>query len=311
MERMKGMQHVVDRFQRALGVKISPCYEALLKHHHEQLSSDPLSEPGWIPGLGNADFAVGTTQTFRSMFPDFPKDWVIIGMEGQRTIEKIGEAIDVYVALDMRDDSVHLVDSLGQSWKGADHFRDWLAHKLARALWERTHDSHLFVIGDTSEAVVQRLREELVLWHRKGAAQLEGMLLLHRDREGKLTSKHVGHVDVKETAVGAIAGLLVGSLLLHPVLGAALGSLTGAAAGSSRFSLSHMGLDDEFIQQLACAVLPGTWALVVVVRHAKIRELTETLKKVGGTVLVTSLSKRGEERLRAALAASPSDGFAE
>ncbi|MGQ9484329.1 MAG: DUF1269 domain-containing protein [Desulfosoma sp.] len=302
------MQHVVDRFQRALGVKISPCYEALLTHHNEQLSSDPLFEPGWIPGLGNADFAVGTTQTFRAMFSDFPKEWVIIGMEGKRTIEKIGETIDVYVALDMRNDRIHLVDSLGKSWKGADHFRDWLAHKLARALWERTHESHLFVIGDKSEAVVQRLREELVLWHRRGVVQLEGMLVLYRDAQGKLISKHLQHADVKETAVGGIVGLLVGSLLLHPVVGAALGTLTGAAVGSARFSLSHVGLDDEFIQQLACAVPPGTWALLVVVRRAKIREMVETLKKVGGTVLVTSLSKRGEERLRGALAAAASDG---
>lgn len=301
------MRHVVDRFQKALGVKISPCYEALLTHHHEQLSLDPLFEPGWIPGLGNADFAVGTTQTFRAMFPGFPKEWIIIGMEGKRTVEKIGEAIDVYVALDMRNDTVYLVDSLGKSWKGADHFRDWLAHKLARALWERTHETHLFVIGDQSEDVVQRLREELVLWHRRGAVELEGMLLLHRDAQGKLTSKHVRHADVKETAVGGIVGLLVGSLLLHPVLGAALGTLTGAAAGSSRFGLSHVGLDDEFIHQLACAVPSGAWALVVVVRRAKIREMMEVLKKVGGTVLVTSLSKRGEERLRAALAAATSD----
>ncbi len=302
------MGRSVERFQKALGVRISSCYEALLTHHDEQLSTDPLSEPGWIPGIGNADFAVGTTQTFRTMFPDFPKDWVIIGMEGKRTLEKIGEDIDVYVALDMRDDSVHLVDSLGKSWKTAGHFRDWLAHKLARALWERTHDTHLFVIGDKTEATIQRLREELVHWHRKGAVHLEGMLILYRDLQGKLTLKPVQHVDIKETAVGSIAGLLVGSLLLHPVLGAALGTLTGAAAGSSKFSLSHVGLDDEFIKQLACAVLPGMWALVVVVRHAKIREMLETLKRVGGTVLVTSLSKRGEERLRAALAASSLNG---
>ncbi len=302
------MGRSVERFQKALGVRISSCYEALLTHHDEQLSTDPLSEPGWIPGIGNADFAVGTTQTFRTMFPDFPKDWVIIGMEGKRTLEKIGEDIDVYVALDMRDDSVHLVDSLGKSWKTAGHFRDWLAHKLARALWERTHDTHLFVIGDKTEGTIQRLREELVHWHRKGAVHLEGMLILYRDLQGKLTLKPVQHVDIKETAVGSIAGLLVGSLLLHPVLGAALGTLTGAAAGSSKFSLSHVGLDDEFIKQLACAVLPGMWALVVVVRHAKIREMLETLKRVGGTVLVTSLSKRGEERLRAALAASSLNG---
>ncbi|MEJ5347286.1 MAG: DUF1269 domain-containing protein [Desulfosoma sp.] len=302
------MSRFVERFQKALDVRISSCYEALLTHHDEHLSPDPLSEPGWIPGIGNADFAVGTTQTFRSMFPDFPKNWLIIGMEGKRTLEKIAEDIDVYVALDMRDDNVHLVDSLGKSWKTVGHFRDWLAHKLARALWERTHDIHLFVIGDKTEATIQRLREELVHWHRKGAVHLEGMLILYREQQGRLTLKPVQHVDIKETAVGGIAGLLVGSLLMHPLLGAALGTLTGAAAGSSKFSLSHVGLDDEFIKQLACAVLPGMWALVVVVRQAKIREMLETLKKVGGTVLVTSLSKRGEERLRAALAASFSNG---
>ncbi len=301
------MSDFAKRFQQVLGVRISQCYEALLSHHDEQLSADPLSEPGWIPGLGNADFAVGTTQTFRDMFPQFPRDWVIVGMEGTRTIEKINEPIDVYVALDVRDDSIHLVDSLGKSWKEADHFRDWLAHKLARALWERTNESHLFVIGDKTEAVIKALREQLVTWHRKGEVDIEGMLTVHRDAQGRLSFQHAQFSGLRETAVASIAGLLVGSLLFHPVLGAALGTLTGAAAGSSRFSLSHVGIDDEFVKQLACAVLPGMWALIVVLRRARVEAMVETLKKTGGTVLVTSLSKRGEERLRAALA-SPKDG---
>lgn len=294
------------RFQQVLGIRISECYEALLAHHNEQLSADPLSEPGWIPGLGNADFALGTTQSFRDMFPRFSPHWVIIGMEGKRTVEKINEQIDVYVALDVRDDSIHLVDSLGKAWKEADHFRDWLAHKLARALWERTHDSHLFVIGDKTEAVIHALREQLVAWHRKGEVDIEGILTLHRDAQGRLSLHHAQYSGLKETAVGSIAGLLVGSLLFHPVLGAALGTLTGAAAGSDRFSLSHLGIDDEFVKQLACVVLPGTWALIVVLRRAEVETVLETLKKTGGTILVTSLSRGGEERLRAALASRES-----
>ncbi len=299
---MRGtMSDFTKRFRQTLGVDISPCYEGLLAHYDEHLSADPLSEPGWIPGLGNADFAVGTTQSFRTMFPQFPKEWVIIGMEGTRTVEKIQEEVDVYVALDMRDDSVHFVDALGKSWKGADHFREWLAHKLARALWQRTHHSHLFVVGDKTEAVIQRLREELVAWHRKGALELEGIVVLHRDAQGRLSLKPVQHSGVTETAVGSIAGLLIGSLFFHPVLGAALGTMTGAAAGSARFTLSHVGIDDEFVRHLACAVLPDTWALVVIVRSAKIKEMIDALKKIGGTVLVTSLSARGEEQLRDAL----------
>uniref|UniRef100_A0A831ZYY9 DUF1269 domain-containing protein n=1 Tax=Desulfacinum infernum TaxID=35837 RepID=A0A831ZYY9_9BACT len=301
------MSEFAKRFQQVLGVRISPCYDALLTHHNEQLSADPLAEPGWIPGVGNADFAIGTTQTFREMFPQFSRHWLIIGMEGKRTIEKINEQIDIYVALDVRDESIHLVDSLGKAWKEADHFRDWLAHKLARALWERTHDSHLFVIGDKTEAVIRTLREQLVAWHRQEVVDIEGMLILHRDDQGRLSLQHAQYSGLKETAVGSIAGLLVGSLLFHPVLGAALGTVTGAAAAGRRFSLSHVGIDDEFVKQLACAVLPGMWALVVVLRHAKVKDMVETLRKIGGTVLVTSLSKRGEERLRAALASPGSD----
>ncbi|WP_448384035.1 DUF1269 domain-containing protein [Desulfosoma sp.] len=300
------MSEFAKRFQQVLGIRISPCYDALLTHHNEQLSADPLAEPGWIPGVGNADFAIGTTQTFREMFPQFSRHWLIIGMEGKRTIEKINEQIDIYVALDVRDDSIHLVDSLGKAWKEADHFRDWLAHKLARALWERTHDSHLFVIGDKTEAVIRTLREQLVAWHRQGVVDVEGMLILHRDDQGRLSLQHAQYSGLKETA-GSIAGLLVGSLLFHPVLGAVLGTVTGAAAAGRRFSLSHVGIDDEFVKQLACAVLPGMWALVVVLRHAKVKDMMETLRKSGGTVLVTSLSKRGEERLRAALASPGSD----
>jgi uncharacterized membrane protein len=295
------MTDLAKRFRKELGLRISPCYEALLKHHNEHLSPDPLTEPGWIPGVGNADFAIGTTQTFRSLFEDFPAPWIVIGYGGKKLIEKIGEEIDVYLALDVTDDSVHRVDSLGKRSPEAPHFRRWLAHMLARSLWERTHESHLFVAGASSEKAVKELRDRLMHLHREKALELEALAVLRRDSSGVLEVRHVHHVSVREAAAGGVAGFLLGSLLLHPVLGAAIGAAAGAVVGEEEFSLRHAGLEEDFIKELACTVLPDTWALLVLAKEVRIGPVLEELKGVGVKVLVTSLSKRGEERLREAL----------
>ncbi|SMC16698.1 Uncharacterized membrane protein [Desulfacinum hydrothermale DSM 13146] len=295
------MTDLAKRFHEELGIRISACYEALLQHHNSHLSSDPLTEPGWIPGLGNADFAIGTTQTFRSLFPDFPHHWIVVGYGGKKLMEKIGEEIDVYIALDVNDDSVHRVDSLGKQSPEAPHFRQWLAHQLARALWERTHRTHLFVLGARSEKAIQDVRERLVALHRQKALELESLVVLRRGDSGELKIEHVQHVGIREAAAGGVAGFLLGALFLHPLLGAAIGTVAGAAVGEEAFPLSHVGLEDDFIRELACTVLPGTWALLVVAQHLKVDLLGRDLKQVGVTVLTTSLSRRGEERLRQVL----------
>jgi uncharacterized membrane protein len=89
-------------------------------------------------------------------------------------------------------------------------------------------------------------------------------------------------------------GLLFGVLFFVPVLGMAIGAGLGALMGK----VEKSGIDREFQQQVRDMLEPGTSALFLVVEKITPDEAVEALRKYGGTVLKSSLSKEAEEELQ-------------
>ncbi len=106
------------------------------------------------------------------------------------------------------------------------------------------------------------------------------------------------------TAAGAITGgfwgALIGLLFLSPILGAAIGAGAGAVGGT----LSDIGIDDNFMKELAGTLQPGSSALFVLVRKMTPDKVLAQLQGMGGKVLQTSLSHEDEKKLQAALDAA-------
>jgi uncharacterized membrane protein len=71
----------------------------------------------------------------------------------------------------------------------------------------------------------------------------------------------------------------------------------GAASGA----LSDVGINDQFMKDLATNMQPGSSILFVLVRKATPDKVLEELKGTGGTILKTSLSHEDEAKLQAAL----------
>ena len=67
------------------------------------------------------------------------------------------------------------------------------------------------------------------------------------------------------TASGAVGGgfwgVLIGLIFMNPLLGLVVGAGAGAVAGA----LSDVGINDDFMKQLAEKLTPGTSALFVLV----------------------------------------------
>jgi uncharacterized membrane protein len=111
------------------------------------------------------------------------------------------------------------------------------------------------------------------------------------------------HQPVNLTASGALSGTFWGSLIglifLNPLLGAAIGAGAGALSGK----LTDIGINDQFMKELAATFKPGTSALFVLVRKSTPDKVLEGLHPFIGKakVLRTSLTKDKEEELRAAL----------
>ncbi len=141
------------------------------------------------------------------------------------------------------------------------------------------------------------VRLTLVKLQREYLIDMEDAVVAVKDEEGKIKL----HQAVNLTAAGAVSGgfwgALIGLLFLNPVLGAAVGASAGAASGA----LADLGIDNDFMKELAHGLQPNTSVLFVLVRKATPGKVVDEIKQYGGTVLQTSLSHEDEAKLQAAL----------
>ena len=157
--------------------------------------------------------------------------------------------------------------------------------------------SDLIVIGYPDETTAALAADEARALARDLIIQPDAIASIVRDTEGKY------HVHTSHHAVGAGAtwgmfwGLLFGLLFFVPVFGLALGAGLGALMGK----ITKSGINKEFQDQVRDLIKPGTSALFLMVEKVTPDKAVEAMRKYGGTVLKTSLSKQGEADLQAAL----------
>jgi uncharacterized membrane protein len=159
--------------------------------------------------------------------------------------------------------------------------------------------SDLVVISFPDEQTAFELRAELTRLQKEYLIDMEDVVVVTKDDKGKVKL----HQAVSLTAMGAVGGgfwgMLIGMLFLNPLLGAAVGAGAGALSGK----LSDIGVNDEFMKQLAQEFKPGCAAVFVLVRKATGDKVMEELKAFHGKgkVLKTSLNKDEEAALREVL----------
>jgi len=129
---------------------------------------------------------------------------------------------------------------------------------------------------------------------------LEDAVVAVKDARGKVKL----HQSVSLTAVGALRGsfwgTLIGLIFLNPLLGFAVGAGAGAISGA----LTDVGIDDDFMKELASNLKPESSALFVLVRSVTPDKVLEELTGTGGKILKTSLTHEDEAKLQVALSAA-------
>jgi uncharacterized membrane protein len=93
---------------------------------------------------------------------------------------------------------------------------------------------------------------------------------------------------------GAFWGLLFGLLFFVPILGLAIGAGLGALAGS----MSHYGIDDDFINNVRAEVIPGTSALFALTENAVVDRVADAFKDTNAKLIESNLSKEQEAELK-------------
>lgn len=155
----------------------------------------------------------------------------------------------------------------------------------------------LIVFAFPTQDGADAMRDALDELHAQQVLKLDDAAVVVRTDDGKVRIKQATDLVGMGALGGTIWGALVGLVFLSPWLGMAVGAVAGALAG--RFT--DIGIDDDFIHQLAEAVNPGQSALFLLIDNWDEPAVLAQLATFDATILRTSLPAAEEAQLRAAL----------
>ncbi len=156
--------------------------------------------------------------------------------------------------------------------------------------------SELVVIEFDDEQKAFEMRAALAKMQKEYLIQMKDIVVVTKNEKGKIRL----HQAVNLTAAGAIGGtfwgMLIGMIFFNPLLGAAMGAGAGALAGRLR----DIGINDDFMKEVAENLTEGTSALFILLRKVTSDKVLDRLKQEGfkGKVLQTSLTVDAEDELR-------------
>lgn len=143
------------------------------------------------------------------------------------------------------------------------------------------------VAAFTEEGAAAEALEELKEAKRERLIGIQAAAVLTKDAYGKLHIKETADMGGgKGAALGGITGAAIG-LIAGPalVVPAAVGALVGSLAAKWRDS----GFSDSRLRKLGEGLTPGSSAIVAVVEHTWVAEVSDELAREGGDLLTEAL----------------------
>lgn len=162
-----------------------------------------------------------------------------------------------------------------------------------------TDPNELLVVAFPGETRAAEVLQALQQLNHEHAVALHNAAIIVRHANGKSSFHETRDFDAKQGAVaGALAGGLLGLLKGNLVEGAAL----GAGAGFVASKVVDLGFKDDYLQELAAQLTPGTSAVVAVVGIEHADAAIQTLHHFqGGRILRTTLAPDVAQQIAAAL----------
>jgi uncharacterized membrane protein len=157
------------------------------------------------------------------------------------------------------------------------------------------------VVGVFTDALkAEQVRLDLLHMQKERLIELDEVVVAVRETTGKITLHHASHLSLPCALTGGFLGTLVGVILLNPVF-AVLGLAAGTALGAASCSLTDLGVDDKFVQDLGEHLKPGTSALFALAKGGGADKVVEKVNESGGGVFQTSISHTDQTKLQDAL----------
>ena len=163
--------------------------------------------------------------------------------------------------------------------------------------------SELVVITYDDVHQAEEVRIKLLKMQKDYLIDLEDAVIAVKDKKGKIKLRQMYDLTGAGAMSGGFWGILIGLLFMNPLLGFVVGSASGAVGGA----LSDVGIDNNFMKQLAANLQEGKSVLFVLVRKSTPDKVLAELRGAGGKIIQTSLSNEKEEELQAALDAAKAE----
>ena len=160
--------------------------------------------------------------------------------------------------------------------------------------------SDLFVVAFGDELKAERVRLDLLSSKRDHLLDVEEAVVVIRSESGKVRMHHSTHFTAPGALGGGFLGIMAGLMLLNPIL-AVIGGIAGTALGAVTGALKELGIDEDFMKELANNLKPGSSALFILAKQAKPEKIYEEVKQFGGKILQTKLEHQDPTKLQAAL----------
>ena len=163
----------------------------------------------------------------------------------------------------------------------------------------------LVAIEFSSEAKAEEVRQKLLDMQGQYLIELEDAVIAIKQPNGRIKLNQLYHPAAAGAAYGSLWGLLVGMIFMMPVPGAAVipaaGAALGAASGAIGGALADVGINHQFVKDVAASLQSGNAALFLLIRKVSADKVLADFKGVGGKVLRTSFDETQEKALRDAL----------
>ena len=183
-------------------------------------------------------------------------------------VSAVDQVLNDAVYLKLKKESVEMLPEIpiqrDYSQQGAPERR----HEFIASIYDKVEDA------DDALAFLDGLS-------KRGILEIKHAAVLVRDKDGNTKVEERGDVDPKQGAIfGAISGGLIG--LLGGPIGVIVGASAGAATGRVAARKIDMGFSDEFLKRLEEELQPGKSALIAVVEHAMVEDLSHALSGMKG-----------------------------
>ena len=161
----------------------------------------------------------------------------------------------------------------------------------------------LIAVTYDTEFKAEEVRLQFLKMQKSYLVSLEDAVVVEKKQNGKVKLHQMYNLTASGAVGGGFWGVLIGLIFMNPLLGLVVGAGAGAVAGA----LSDVGINDDFMKQLAEKLTPGTSALFVLVDSDLTDKVLDALKIDPATMahiekdIQSSLSHEDEAKLQAAL----------